>query len=53
MSSPAAASRERERLDLVAELGERGCRRCTGEAGADDEGLELALVRQVDQLLVA
>jgi hypothetical protein len=43
---------ERERLDLVAELGERGARRRAGEAGADDDDLELALVGRVDQLLV-
>ena len=41
---------ERERLDLVAELGERGRRRRPGETGADDEDLELALVVRVDQL---
>ncbi len=41
---------ERERLDLVAELGEGGRRRGAGETGADDEDLELALVVRVDQL---
>ena len=43
---------ERERVDLVAELGERRRRRRTGESGADDDDLELALVGRVDELLV-
>ena len=43
---------EGERLDLVAELGERRRGRRAGEAGADDEDLELALVVRVDQLRV-
>ena len=49
---PARRVVERERLDLVAELGERGRRRRAGEAGADDDDLELALVVRVDELRV-
>ena len=44
---------ERERLDVVAELGQRRGSRGAGEAGADDEHLELALVVRVDELGVA
>ena len=43
---------ERERVDLVAELGERCGRRRAGQARADDDDLELALVVGVDQLHV-
>jgi hypothetical protein len=43
---------ERERLDLIAEFAERGRGRRPGQAGADDDDLELALVRRVHQLLV-
>ena len=49
---PARRVVERERLDLVAELGERGGRRRPGQPGADDEDLVLALVGRVDQLRV-
>ena len=42
---------ERERLDLVAEFAERGRSRRAGQPGADDDDLELALVRRVHQLL--
>ena len=49
---PARRVVERERLDLVAELGERRRRRRAGEAGADDDDLELALVVRVDELRV-
>ena len=44
---------ERERLDLIAELGERGARRRAGEPGAHHEDLELALVVRVDEADVA
>ncbi len=43
---------ERERLDLVAEFAERRGGRRAGEARADDDDLELALVRRVHQLFV-
>ena len=41
---------EAERLDVVAQLGQRRGRRRAGEAGADDEDLVFALVGRVDQL---
>ena len=41
---------EREHLDLVAELAERGRGARAGEARADDEHVELPLVRRVDEL---
>ena len=49
---PAGRVVERERLDLVAELGQRRRRRGAGQTGADDEDLELALVVRVDELRV-
>ena len=41
---------EREDLDVVAELAERRGGRRAGEAGADDDDVELPLVRRVDEL---
>ena len=41
---------EREDLHLVAELAERGRGRRAGQAGADDDDLELALVGRVHEL---
>jgi hypothetical protein len=43
---------EAEAGDVVAELGQRRCCRRSGEAGADDDDLVLALVGRVDQLEV-
>ncbi len=43
---------ERERVDLVAELGQRRRGGRPGQTGADDDDLELALVVGVDQLHV-
>ena len=41
---------EAERADLIAQLGQRGRRRTTGQAGAHNDDLHLALVRRVHQL---
>ncbi len=41
---------EGERVDVVAELGQRGRCRGSGEPGADHDDLELPLVGRVDQL---
>ena len=41
---------EGERINLIAELGERRSSRGTRQTGADDDDLELALVVGVDQL---
>ena len=49
---PARRVVERERVDVVAELAERGGRRASGEAGADDDDLEAAAVVRRDQLHV-
>src|SRR3546814_1964365 len=49
---PAGAVVVRDDLDLVALLAERGCGRGAGEAGADDDDLELAPVVRRHELHV-
>ena len=48
----ARAVLEAEAFDLVAQLGQRGGGRGAGQAGADDDDVELPLVGRVDQLQV-
>lgn len=39
-----------KRFDVVAEFRQRSCRAGSGQAGADDDDVELPLVRRIDQL---